>query len=95
MDADLFYDLFAEGGFGKIEAVFHEGARSDTTRPDGKYTMDNNYAVVWFVQRLPAARHAAASTHHPPPRNGGSDTFRETPEFEKPLNVSWLQQAAV
>ena len=26
VDLDLFYDLFAEGFFGKVEAVFHEGA---------------------------------------------------------------------
>jgi ADP-L-glycero-D-manno-heptose 6-epimerase len=32
LDKDVFYELFAEGAFGKVEAVFHEGACSDTWR---------------------------------------------------------------
>ena len=42
VDADDFYDLFADRAFGEVEAVFHEGACSDTMEPDGKYMMDNN-----------------------------------------------------
>ena len=87
VDADLFYDLFAEGGFGKVEAVFHEGACSDTMETDGKYMMDNNYTLSCGL--FNACRHrgvrllyaSSAATY------GGSETFRETPEFEKPLNV--------
>ena len=30
VDADDFYDLFAEGAFGQVDTVFHEGACSDT-----------------------------------------------------------------
>jgi len=45
VDADDFYSLFAEGAFGKVEAVFHEGACSDTMETDGKYMMDNNYTL--------------------------------------------------
>ena len=61
VDLDMFYDLFAEGFFGKVEAVFHEGACSDTMETDGKYMMDNNYTLsCGAVQRLPGARHAAA-----------------------------------
>ena len=87
VDADLFYDLFAEGGFGKVEAVFHEGACSDTMETDGKYMMDNNYTLSCGL--FNACRHrgvrllyaSSAATY------GGSETFREAPEFEKPLNV--------
>ena len=87
VDADVFYDLFAEGAFGKVEAVFHEGACSDTMETDGKYMMDNNYTLSCGLfnacqehgSRLLYA--SSAATY------GGSDTFRETPEFERPLNV--------
>ena len=43
IDADDFYDLFAEGAFGAVDAVFHEGACSDTMELDGKYMIGNNY----------------------------------------------------
>ena len=87
VDVDDFYDLFAEGAFGEVEAVFHEGACSDTMEPDGKYMMDNNYTLSCELfhacqdhgTRLLYA--SSAATY------GGSDTFSESPEFEKPLNV--------
>ena len=87
LDKDVFYELFAEGAFGKVEAVFHEGACSDTMESDGKYMMDNNYTLSCGLfnscqqagTRLIYA--SSAATY------GGSDTFRESPEFEHPLNV--------
>ena len=87
LDKDVFYELFAQGAFGKVEAVFHEGACSDTMESDGKYMMDNNYTLSCGLfnscqqagTRLIYA--SSAATY------GGSDTFRETPEFEHPLNV--------
>ncbi len=87
VDADLFYDLFAEGGFGKVEAVFHEGACSDTMESDGKYMMDNNYTLscgLFNACRQRGARLLYASSAA---TYGGAEIFRETPEFEKPLNV--------
>ncbi len=87
VDADDFYLNFAEGGYGKVDAVFHEGACSDTMEQDGKYMMDNNFEVT---KQLFAACQAqgtrllyasSAATY------GGSDTFKESPAFEKPLNV--------
>ncbi len=87
LDKDVFYELFAQGAFGKVEAVFHEGACSDTMESDGKYMMDNNYTLSCGLfnscqqagTRLIYA--SSAATY------GGSDTFRESPEFEHPLNV--------
>ena len=87
LDKDVFYELFAENAFGKVEVVFHEGACSDTMESDGKYMMDNNYTLSCGLfnacqqagTRLLYA--SSAATY------GGSDTFRETPEFEQPLNV--------
>jgi ADP-L-glycero-D-manno-heptose 6-epimerase len=87
LDKDVFYELFAENAFGKVEAVFHEGACSDTMESDGKYMMDNNYTLSCGLfnacqqagTRLLYA--SSAATY------GGSDTFIETPEYELPLNV--------
>ena len=87
VDADDFYELFAEGAFGDVEAVFHEGACSDTMELDGKYMMDNNYTVSCELfqacqdQGTRLLYASSAATY------GGSSTFNEAPEFEKPLNV--------
>ena len=87
VDADVFYDLFAEGAFGQVDAVFHEGACSDTMELDGKYMMDNNYTLSCELyqscqeQGTRLLYASSAATY------GGSDTFRESPEFERPLNV--------
>jgi ADP-L-glycero-D-manno-heptose 6-epimerase len=87
VDAKVFYDRFAAGAYGHVEAVFHEGACSDTMEQNGQYMMDNNYRVSCdlFVAchalgtRLLYA--SSAATY------GGSDKFIETPAFEQPLNV--------
>lgn len=87
LDADDFYSMFADGAFGKVEAVFHEGACSDTMEQDGKYMMDNNYAVSCSLfescqERGTRLLYASSAAVY-----GGSDTFRETPQYELPLNV--------
>lgn len=87
VDAGVFYDRFAKGHYGQVEAVFHEGACSDTMETDGKYMMHNNYTLSCELYaacqghgtRLLYA--SSAATY------GGSATFREAPEFERPLNV--------
>ena len=87
VDADYFYDAFADGLFGRVEAVFHEGACSDTMETDGKYMMDNNYTTscgLFHACQQHGARLLYASSAA---TYGGSDTFRESPEFEAPLNV--------
>ena len=87
VDADDFYELFAEGAFGDVEAVFHEGACSDTMELDGKYMMDNNYTASCELfqacqdQGTRLLYASSAATY------GCSSTFNEAPEFEKPLNV--------
>ena len=43
VDADVFYGAFANRAYGHVEAVFHEGACSDTMELDGKYMMENNF----------------------------------------------------
>ena len=87
VDAADFYDMFTHGSFGQVEAVFHEGAYSDTMESNGKFMLHNNYALS--CQLLHACQKnetrllyaSSAATY------GGSDTFREDPVFERPLNV--------
>ena len=86
-DHHAFYPRFAAGEFGPVEAVFHEGACSDTMEHDGRLMLDLNYrasktlldACLAQGTRLLYASSAAVY--------GASTTFREDPAYEKPLNV--------
>jgi ADP-L-glycero-D-manno-heptose 6-epimerase len=87
VDASDFYDRFSANQYGKVDAIFHEGACSDTMESDGSYMMRNNFSLSCQLfdacqaqgTRLLYASSAAVY--------GGSDTFKESPEYEKPLNV--------
>ena len=87
VDKTEFYEAFAQGRYGDVEAVFHEGACSDTMQHDGRYMMDNNYAASRRLldtclqdgTRLLYASSAAVY--------GASERFVELPEYERPLNV--------
>ncbi|OJA06226.1 ADP-glyceromanno-heptose 6-epimerase [Halomonas sp. QHL1] len=71
----------------KIDAIFHEGACSDTTEWDGHYMMENNFEYSKVLlnyceqQSIPFLYASSAATY------GGSEVFKEVPECEKPLNV--------
>jgi ADP-L-glycero-D-manno-heptose 6-epimerase len=87
VDADSFYDDFASGHYGQVEAIFHEGACSDTMEQDGKYMMANNYALsrdLFMACQKRGSRLLYASSAA---TYGGSSTFLEDPAFERPLNV--------
>lgn len=70
-----------------IEAIFHEGACSTTTEWNGQYMMKNNYeyskALLHFAlqRKIPFLYASSAAIY------GGHSVFKETPEYEKPLNV--------
>ena len=87
MDADVFYDEFAAGTMGQVEAIFHEGACSDTMEMNGKYMMQNNYATSVQLYQACQKRGARLLYASSAATYGGSDTFREDPAFERPLNV--------
>ena len=87
MDAGDFYDRFSDGAFGHVEAVFHEGACSDTMELDGKYMMANNYTLSCDLFRACQGQNTRMLYASSAATYGGSDTFSESPEFEKPLNV--------
>lgn len=97
VDADDFYEPFTRGSFGQIEAVFHEGACSDTMESNGKYMMNNNYALSVSLFKA-CQNHGArllyassAATYGmaiaDPAFQSGPAAFREEPAHERPLNV--------
>lgn len=70
-----------------IEAVFHEGACSDTTEWDGRFMLQNNYAYSKTLLNY-CDHHGIAFLYASSAATyGGSSVFKEAPEFEKPLNV--------
>jgi ADP-L-glycero-D-manno-heptose 6-epimerase len=86
-DKSEFYTRFADGEFGRVDAVFHEGACSDTMEHDGRFMMDTNYRCskglldACQAQGTRLLYASSAATY------GGSASFREEPEFERPLNI--------
>lgn len=87
VDLDDFYSNFTDGRYGQVEAVFHEGACSDTMEQDGKYMMDNNYTLSAELFQTCQKRGTRLLYASSAATYGGSDTFREEPAFERPLNV--------
>ncbi|HET9644070.1 MAG TPA: ADP-glyceromanno-heptose 6-epimerase [Burkholderiaceae bacterium] len=87
IDRSDFYRRFAAREFGHVDVILHGGACSDTMEHNGRYMLDTNYgcsrslldACMAHGTRLLYASSAAVY--------GGSDTFREEPAFERPLNV--------
>ncbi|MBZ0216364.1 MAG: ADP-glyceromanno-heptose 6-epimerase [Fimbriimonadaceae bacterium] len=86
--------ILADESFGKVSAVFHEGACSATTEWDGRLVMDNNYQVtkelLWYCQgrKIPFIYASSAATY------GAGAEFAEDPACEGPINVygysKWL-----
>ena len=72
---------------GSVEALFHQGACSDTMETDGRYMMDNNYGysrrlLQWCQdEEVPLIYASSASVY------GAGPEFREERRCEKPLNV--------
>ena len=72
---------------GAVEALFHQGACSDTMESDGRYMMENNYEyskrlLEWCQgEKVPLIYASSASVY------GAGPEFREERRCEKPLNV--------
>jgi ADP-L-glycero-D-manno-heptose 6-epimerase len=87
LDKTEFVERFKRGDFGKVRAIFHEGACSDTMETDGRYMMDNNFRYsrevldVCLAQNIQFLYASSAATY------GGSSRFVEEREVEQPLNV--------
>lgn len=88
IDKRDFIDMINGGEFnGEVEAIFHLGACSDTMEYNGLYMMSNNYdyskTLLHFCQQNRASFIYASSASV----YGTGPVFRESPEFESPLNV--------
>lgn len=87
LDKRDFIDMLRGGLDGEFEAVFHQGACSDTMESDGRYMMENNYRysldlLDWAQERgIPFIYASSASVY------GGGKVFTETRAHEAPLNV--------
>ncbi|HZS69027.1 MAG TPA: ADP-glyceromanno-heptose 6-epimerase [Burkholderiales bacterium] len=72
---------------GAVEAVFHQGACSDTLETDGRYMMENNYAysrrlLDWCQdEEIPLIYASSAAVY------GAGPKYREERESERPLNI--------
>jgi ADP-L-glycero-D-manno-heptose 6-epimerase len=72
---------------GAVDAVFHQGACSDTMETDGRYMMQNNFEyskrlLEWCqTEKVPFIYASSASVY------GSGPEFREERRCEKPLNV--------
>ena len=87
VDKSEFLDSLEAGRFGKIDWVLHQGACSDTMESNGKMMMENNFRYTLRLldlcqsQKIPLLYASSAATY------GGSGSFIEARQFEKPLNV--------
>ncbi|HEV2112129.1 MAG TPA: ADP-glyceromanno-heptose 6-epimerase [Gammaproteobacteria bacterium] len=87
-DKDAFLQqLLSNHSFGPVEAVFHNGACSDTTEWNGQYMMASNYdyskALLDYCQtrNIPFIYASSASVY------GGGKVFKEERQHEAPLNM--------
>lgn len=87
LDKTDFIAALKSGKLGKIDAIFHEGACSDTMEHNGNYMMNNNFRYTTELfefaqeQKIPFLYASSAAVY------GGSSEFIESREVEKPLNV--------
>ncbi|MDR2187323.1 MAG: ADP-glyceromanno-heptose 6-epimerase [Azonexus sp.] len=88
IDKQDFIERIQAGYFdGDVEAIFHEGACSDTMETDGRYMMENNFRyssilLDWCLDQDVQFLYASSAATY-----GASAAFREERRFEQPLNV--------
>jgi ADP-L-glycero-D-manno-heptose 6-epimerase len=98
MDQDKFRRAFHENalGGGRIEAILHQGACSNTLEDDGAYMMDNNFQytkeLLAFAirQNAPLIYASTAAVYG----LSGPGHFTPTPANERPLNVYGFSKLA-
>ncbi|MFA7496081.1 MAG: ADP-glyceromanno-heptose 6-epimerase [Acidithiobacillus sp.] len=87
MEAERLLELIESDGLKGVEAIFHQGACSDTMATDGRYVMENNYAfskaLLHWCQRhsVPFLYASSASVY------GMTGSFKEERSAESPLNI--------
>jgi len=86
MDKDEFLLALERGKLPNLDAIFHQGACTNTRELDGRYLMRNNYhfsrETLHYALRheVPFVYASSASVY------GANETSREGPEFERPIN---------
>jgi ADP-L-glycero-D-manno-heptose 6-epimerase len=89
MDRDDFLANIRSGyDFGKIKAVFHEGACSSTTEWDGKFIMRNNFEysktlLNWCQENGAQYIYASSASVY----GSGKKGFVENRQYEHPINM--------
>jgi ADP-L-glycero-D-manno-heptose 6-epimerase len=87
VDKRDFIESVRQGRMARPEAVFHQGACSDTMETDGRYMLDNNYRyslelLRWCQQQdVPLIYASSAAVY------GLGPTFVENRANERPLNI--------
>jgi ADP-L-glycero-D-manno-heptose 6-epimerase len=87
LDHSMFYERFARGELGKVDAVFHEGACTDTLEQNGRYLLDTNYRCSKTLLEACQAQGIRLLYASSAAIYGASGAFREEPHCERPLNV--------
>ncbi|MDR1162228.1 MAG: ADP-glyceromanno-heptose 6-epimerase [Candidatus Accumulibacter sp.] len=88
IDKKEFFESLRAGRFdGGVEAIFHEGACSDTMESDGRYMMKNNYRysvgiLDWCIDKKVPLLYASSAAIY-----GAGRVFREERACESPLNI--------
>ena len=72
---------------GKVAAILHQGACSDTMETDGRYMMENNYEYSMALLRWCRARSVRLIYASSASVYGAGRAFSEARENEAPLNV--------
>jgi len=85
IDKDEF--LLKLDSLGKIKAIFHEGACSDTTEWNGKYMMENNYEYSKRLFHFAESKKASFIYASSAAVYGSNTICKVDPAYEQPLNV--------
>lgn len=84
---DFLTKITNDTNFGRIEAIFHQGACTDTTEWDGNFMLRNNYAYsktllnYCLKHKIPFIYASSAAIY------GAKNIFIEHPDNEVPLNI--------
>jgi ADP-L-glycero-D-manno-heptose 6-epimerase len=87
-DRDAFVERLVAGAFGRVDAIFHQGACAVTTEWNGRYMMENNFRYSvrllehCLAKEVPLIYASSAAVY------GASKVFKENDRgAERPLNV--------
>ncbi|MGH8400782.1 MAG: ADP-glyceromanno-heptose 6-epimerase, partial [Gammaproteobacteria bacterium] len=87
-DKDQFLQQVMTGAaLGPVEAIFHQGACSDTTEWNGQYMMANNYEYSKVLLEYCQARNIPFIYASSAAVYGGGSVFKEERQYEAPLNM--------